>query len=370
MKINKILIVGAGPVGCTVAETLSTNKVNITIVDKRKHIAGNCYDYKNKQGILVHKYGPHYFRTDNKNIIKYLSNFTKWIKGDYFVKSYYKKELYDFPINLNTLEKFYKKKFSENSARIFLGKISKINKKQNNFEDYLKSKIGVELYDAFYKNYTKKQWGLDPRNLSTKLAKRVPLYFDRSRNYIKAKYKLMPKFGFTQMFKKMIEKKNINVKLGTLFTSDMLSHYDLVVYTGPVDFFFKYSLGKLKWRSLDFKFTTKKKSFLQESVQINYPNDFKFTRSVEYKHVTKQKSKFTTISREFPKSDGEPYYPINTKENSILYKKYLRKIKPLIKKNIFFCGRLAEYTYINTDEAINRGLRLAKKIQKIIYKNI
>ena len=367
MKIQNILIVGSGPVGCTVAETLSSLKnLRITIIDQRKHIGGNCYDFKNKYGILVHKYGPHYFRTNNKLIINYLSKFTKWIKGDYFVKSFYKKNLYDFPINLNTLEEFYNRKFTKNSAKKFLKKITKNNQIKNNFEDYLKSKIGVEMYEAFYKNYTKKQWGLDPKNLSVKLAKRVPIYFNRSRNYIKAKYKLMPKFGFTQMFKKMIYKKNITVKLGVTYNHEMLNNYDLVVYTGPVDAFFNYNLGRLKWRSLDFKFITKKKHFLQENVQINYPNNYKFTRSVEYKHVTKQNSKFTTISREFPKSSGDPYYPVNTKDNIVLYKKYLKRVKNLIKKNIFFCGRLAEYTYINTDEAINKGLMLAKKIKKII----
>jgi UDP-galactopyranose mutase len=338
---------------------------NIVVIDKRKHIAGNCYDYKNKYGVLVHKYGPHYFRTNNKNIINYLSKFTEWIPGNYFVKSLYKKELYDFPINLNTIEKFYKKKFTKNSAKFFLKNISKISlKKKNNFEDYLISVIGTDLYDAFYKNYSKKQWGINPRNLSVKIAKRVPVYFDRSRNYIKAKYKLMPKFGFTEMFKKMTNKRNIHIKLSTSFNHKMLKYYDLVVYTGPIDSFFNYNLGKLEWRSLDFKFITKKQSFLQDNVQINYPNDYKYTRSVEYKHVTNQKNKFTTISREFPKSKGEPYYPINTKENNNLYIKYLNKTKLL--KNIFFCGRLAEYTYINTDEAINKGLALSKKIQKII----
>ncbi len=210
---KKILIVGAGPVGCTVAEILSKKNFNIDIVDSRNHIAGNCYDFKNKHGVLVHKYGPHYFRTNNKQILNYLSKFTKWIPGKYIVNSYVDKKYYDFPINLNTINKFFKKKLSSASAKKFLKEISKKNDKKLNFETYLISKLGEKLYKKFYKNYTIKQWGIKPSLINESVAKRIPIKFDKNNEYIDAKYKFMPKAGFTKMFERMISHKNINIKL-------------------------------------------------------------------------------------------------------------------------------------------------------------
>ncbi len=362
--MKKVLIIGAGPVGCTIANKLSS-KYKIDIFDRRKHIAGNCYDYKDKYGVLVHKYGPHYFRTNSKQVIKYLSNFTEWIDGDYKVNSFVDGKLFQFPINLNTLEKFFNKKFTKNTARKFLEEIS-IKSNNNNFEDYLKSKLGKLIYEKFYKNYTAKQWNKNPKKLDASIAKRIPIRFNRDNKYIRAKYTVMPKKGFTYMFNKMIKKKNINLNLGKKYNSQFsnLKKYDIVIYTGPIDNFFNFKYGRLNWRSLRFKFNSYKKKFHQKVLQINYPNNYKFTRKVEYKHVTKQRTKFTTISSEYPKNQGQPYYPVNLKRDKSIYKKYKLEAKKLEKKNIFCCGRLAEYTYINTDEAVLRGLNLAKIILK------
>lgn len=227
--------------------------------------------------------------------------------------------------------------------------------------------MGQDLYEAFYKNYTIKQWNIDPRKLSVKVAKRIPIYFDKTRSYFKSKFMIMPKNGFTKMFYNMTNSQNIFIRLNTKYKQSMKKKFDIIIYTGPVDLFFNYKFGKLEWRSLDFKFITKKKTFLQDQVQVNYPNNYKYTRTVEYKHITKQKNKYTTISKEYPKSAGEPYYPVDTKRNNLTYKKYLNEIKKLEKRNIFFAGRLAEYTYINTDEAIYKGILLAKKIKNIYY---
>jgi UDP-galactopyranose mutase len=365
-KDKKILIVGAGPVGCVAAEILSNKGFNINITESRNHIAGNCYDFKNKYGVLVHKYGPHYFRTKSKTLLNYLSNFTKWIPGDYNVNSFVNKDFYEFPINLNTINKFFKKNFLEKDAKKFIESLSIKSYKKKNFENYLKSKIGIELYEKFYKNYSIKQWGIDPRHLSESVAKRVPIRYNNQTSYINAKYKFMPKDGFTKMFSNMLLNKRINIQLKSKYkySTDDHNYYDYILYTGPIDTFFNYKFGYLGWRSLQFKFETFKKNFKQHCLQINYPNDFKFTRTVEYKYVTKQKSKYTTISKEFPMSKGKPYYPRSTIEDKILLKKYIKERKKLENKGVYFAGRLADYKYINTDEAIEIGLKVAKKILK------
>tara|TARA_B100000989_G_scaffold113288_2_gene83217 strand:- start:1281 stop:2411 length:1131 start_codon:yes stop_codon:yes gene_type:complete len=366
-KKNKILVIGAGPVGCTIAEILSKKSFEVRLIDSRDHIAGNCYDFKNEFGILVHKYGPHYFRTNNKNIIKYLNKFTKWIPGNYVVNSYVDKQYYEFPINLNTINKFFKKNFNSKNAKKFLLKIA-VKSKKKNFETFLKSRIGSKMYEKFYKNYTTKQWGINPKLLSDTIAKRIPVRLNKNKDYISANYRLMPKHGFTKMFKNMITHRNIKIELKKKykFSDHDLKKYNFIVYTGPIDAFFNFKFGKLGWRSLKFNFETYKRKNYQHCVQVNYPNNFKFTRKVEYKYVTQQKSIYTTISKEYPRSSGEPYYPRSTKEDKKILSTYQRYIKEYEKKNLYFAGRLAQYIYINTDEAIEIGITTAKRILKKI----
>ena len=374
MKIKKIknkkpdlLIVGAGPVGCVLAERAAkVKKWSSLIVEKRNHIAGNCYDELNKKGLRIHKYGPHYMRFKKRRIFNYVGQFTKWIKGNYIVKSSVKGELYPIPINLNTLEKFFKKKFKDkDQAKKFIDTLKIKKKKINNSEDFILSKLGREIYENFYKNYTIKQWGIHPKRLNKSVVGRLPIRFNRDPYYVNQKLKVMPKNGYTQLFQNMIKDNRIEILLNTPYEKikkDITPNI-ATIYTGPPDVFFNFKYGKLDWRSLDFKFKTLKKNKIQECVQINFPNDHKFTRKVEIKHVTKQKSKFSTISYEFPKSKGDPYYPINNKKNVTLFKKYKRLIKKLEKKNIFFEGRLASYRYLNMDEVIEAALNLFKKLK-------
>lgn len=367
-KKNKhILIIGAGPVGCTISQVLSNKGFKIDLIDSRNHVAGNCYDFKNKFGVLVHKYGPHYFRTNNIKILKYLSKFTRWIPGKYIVNSYVDKQYYDFPINLNTINKFFKKNFSTNDAKKFIKKISKKTSKKVNFETYLISKLGLQLYKKFYKNYTIKQWGVKPSLINASVAKRIPIKFDTNQEYITEKYKFMPKAGFTKMFEKMLSNKNISIKLNKKykFSENDLKKYNYIVYTGPIDAFFNFNLGKLGWRSLKFNFTSYKKKYYQHCLQINYPNNYKFTRIVEYKYVTQQKLKYTTVSREYPKMTGDPYYPTSTEKDKKILKLYVKAKNKLEKRGIYFAGRLAGYKYINTDQAVEIGLFTAKKILSV-----
>ncbi len=360
--LKNILIVGCGPVGIAAANVLSNKNYKVKILDSRNHIGGNCYDFYNEKGILVHKYGPHYFRTNDEIVFQYLSQFTKWIHGNYQVKSIINNQKFDFPINLNTLEQFYNKPFNKITASKYFNSLPRI-KKQDNFESYLINKIGKDLYENFYKGYTLKQWNKKPHLLSAEIAKRIPIRFDRNKNYFDAKYMFMPKDGFTYMFRKMLDNKNIEVELSKFFNPKNcnINQFDKIIYTGPIDRYFNYIYGKLDWRSLLFKFKTYKENFKQTTVQYNYPNDYLFTRKVEYKHVTKQNSKFTTISEEYPKDKGEPYYPVYTSKNFELYNKY-KKLTKKISDKVYFVGRLAEYTYINTDQAILKGINIAEKI--------
>ena len=374
MKIKKIknknpdlLIVGAGPVGCVIAERAAKAKRwSSLIVEKRNHIAGNCYDEINTKGLRIHKYGPHYMRFKKRRIFKYVSKFTKWIKGDYIVKSYVNGQLYPIPINLNTLEKFFKKKFkNKNDAKKFINTLKIKKRKIKNSEDFILSKLGKEIYENFYKNYTIKQWGIHPRNLNKSVVGRLPIRFNRDPYYVNQKLKVMPKRGYTELFKNMTRDNKIEILLNTSYekVKEKINPKIATIYTGPPDVFFNFKYGKLDWRSLDFKFKTFKKNKVQECVQINFPNDHKFTRRVEIKHVTKQKSNFSTISYEFPKSKGDPYYPINNKKNVNLFKKYKKLIKKLEKKDIFFEGRLASYRYLNMDEVIEAALNLFNKLK-------
>ena len=367
LKRPDLLIVGAGPVGCVIAER-AANLKNWTslIIDKRNHIAGNCYDKLNSKGVLVHLYGPHYMRFKKKKIFNYVSKFTKWIKGDYKVKSFVDGKLYPIPINLTTLEKFFGKKFkSKKEILKFINKKRIKIKEIKNSEDFILSRLGKEIYEKFYKNYTIKQWGIHPKNLDKSIVGRLPIRFDRNPYYVNQKIRVMPKNGYTKLFENMINHIKISTLLNTDYNKIKKKIFPKIatIYTGPPDIFFNFKYGKLDWRSLDFKFKTLRKKKIQSCVQINYPNKYKYTRKVEIKHVTKQKSNFSTLCLEFPKSKGDPYYPINNYKNKKIFSKYQKLIKSYEKKNVFFEGRLAQYKYLNMDEVIERALNLFNRLK-------
>ena len=371
---SDVIIIGGGPVGCVLAERItSVLKLDCTIIEKRNHIAGNCYDELNSKGLLYHKYGPHYLRFKNKKTMNYLSKFTEWIPGEYIVKSSVDKKLYPFPINLDTLEMFFNCKFkSKKDVLKFLKKKQIKIKKPKNFEEFVISRLGKDIYEKFYKNYTLKQWNIHPKKLAKEIAGRLPIRFNRNPYYVREKLRFMPKKGFTYMFNKMIKSKKIKVKLNTDFFRfrKKIKFNHFMIYTGEPDRYFNFKYGKLDWRSLIFKFQNFKRKNIQSCVQYNFPNDHKYTRTVEIKHVTKQRSNYTVISKEYPTNKGDPYYPISNQKNIKLFKKYENLIIKEMKKNIYFEGRLAKYKYFNTDEVIESALDLFNKLKKKYKRNL
>lgn len=367
MQAFDLIICGAGPVGCTVANRAAhLLGWKVLIIDKRKHLAGNCFDEEQK-GVLVHRYGPHYFRTNSEALVNFLSLYTEWIPGNYIVKSFVRGELFPFPINLLTLGQFFNRSFTPEEAKLFLSEIAEDISDPQNSEEIVLSKVGRELYEAFFRGYTVKQWGKEPKELLASVCGRIPLRLNTDCRYVDHKYQITPKDGFTNLFRNMIAHPNISVQLGDDYQEvrKYITPRRATLYTGPVDEYFQHRLGKLPWRSLHFDFVEYKEKLRQPCVQINYPNDFDYTRTVEIKHVTQQQTENTVISYEYPRAEGDPFYPIPSPESQRLFQSYKELAeKEESERSVYFAGRLAQYCYINTDEAIEIGLRTFGKIKK------
>lgn len=363
-----VIIAGAGPVGCLMAERFATDlNWKVLLLDKRNHVAGNCFDTYHESGLMIHRYGPHYFRSNNKALIEYLTQFTEWIPGNYIVKSSTNGELYPFPINLLTLGQFFKiaDLDAETAQNLLEEKRAKIDQPANS-EEFVLSRVGKEMYEAFYLGYTLKQWSIHPRDLAPSVCGRIPVRLNKDERYVDHEYQLTPAKGFTAMFQKMVDHPNIDLQLETNY--DEVKHKikatKATIYTGPIDEYFDCQLGKLPWRSLEFNFVEKDLEFEQPCVQINYPNEHDYTRTVEIKHVTGQVHPKTVISYEYPKAEGDPYYPIPMEKNQQLYLQYKKLAEQeTADHNVFFCGRLAEYKYYNTDEVLELALRTFEKIK-------
>tara|TARA_Y100000310_G_scaffold316318_1_gene367875 strand:- start:10752 stop:11855 length:1104 start_codon:yes stop_codon:yes gene_type:complete len=355
------LIVGAGFTGSVLAERLNSIGKKVLLVDKRNHIGGNCYDYFDKYGVLTHKYGPHYFRTKFQKVWDYLSQFTEWIPYEARIKSSINNELYPIPINRNTLNLFFNINLeTEEQVREFLDSKKENIQNPKNAEEQVLANAGREIYNAFFKNYTIKQWQTDPKNLDASITSRISIRTNDDDRLFDYNLQAMPKEGYFKIFKNML--KNIKILLNTDFKNiKNFVEYDKLIFTGPIDSFFDYKFGKLPYRSLKFIRENYNKEFFQPTAQINYPNEFEYTRIVEIKHATKQKCFNTTIVKEFPSQQGDPFYPILNNKNQELYLKYKQEADKL--DNIYFIGRLAQYKYLDMDQVINGALELFEKIK-------
>ena len=356
------LIVGAGFAGSVLAERLATqlNK-KVLIIDKRDHIGGNAYDHYNNDGILIHKYGPHIFHTNSKEVFEYLGQFTEWRPYEHKVLGSVDGQLVPIPINLNTINKLYGLNLSSDEVEAFFASKAEKVAGVKTSEDVVVSKVGRELYEKFFRGYTRKMWDLDPSQLDASVTARVPTRTNRDDRYFTDTYQAMPLHGYTQMFQKMLSHPNIKVMLNTDYKEiiDMIPYHTLV-FTGPVDEYFDYCYGKLPYRSLEFRFETIDAEVFQPTGTVNYPNEQLYTRITDFKYLTGQKHSKTAIVYEFPKAEGDPYYPVPRPENAEIYKKY--QLLAASMTNTYFVGRLATYKYYNMDQVVAQALTTFKKI--------
>lgn len=356
------LVVGAGFAGSVIAERLAVmaNK-KVLVIDKRNHIGGNAYDYYNNDGILIHKYGPHIFHTNSKEVFTYLSQFTEWRPYEHKVLASVDGQLVPMPINLNTINKMYNLNLSSHELDKFFEERAEKKTGVKTSEDVVVNKVGRELYEKFFRGYTRKMWDLDPSELDASVTARVPTRTNCDDRYFTDTYQAMPLHGYTAMFTKMLNHPNIKVMLNTDYKEiEAAIPFKNIIYTGPVDEYFNYCYGKLPYRSLDFKFETMDKETFQATGTINYPNEQMYTRITEFKYLTGQKHHKTSVVYEFPKATGDPYYPIPRPENAEIYKKYQKLAEA--QSNTYFVGRLASYKYYNMDQVVASSLALYKKM--------
>ncbi|HEX6224280.1 MAG TPA: UDP-galactopyranose mutase [Chryseolinea sp.] len=356
------MIVGAGFAGSVLAERLASvaNK-KVLLVEQRDHIGGNAYDYYNHHGILVHKYGPHIFHTNCRKVFDYLSNFTSWRPYEHRVLASVDGQLVPLPINLTTINTLYGLNLScEELETFYNAKAQKVDFVRTS-EDVVISKVGKELYEKFFKGYTRKQWDLDPSELDASVIARVPTRTNKDDRYFTDMYQAMPLHGYTAMFRNMLAHPNIKILLNTDY-KEIVDHipYQRMIYTGPIDSYFNYCYGKLPYRSIEFKFDTIEKEVFQATGTINFPNEHPYTRITEFKYLTGQIHHNTSVVYEYPKADGDPYYPIPRPENKILYKRYQSLADSM--SNTFFTGRLATYKYYNMDQVVAQSLALFEKL--------
>ncbi|MBF8249855.1 MAG: glf [Candidatus Levybacteria bacterium] len=360
---HDIVVIGSGISGATIAERYARvlNK-KVLVIEKRDHVGGNCYDFYDDAGILVSKYGAHLFHTNDKNVWKYLQMFSAWKPYAHTVLSSVDGILVPVPVNITTVNLLFNLHVqTEEEMRQWLKtQIVKIDHPANS-EELALSRVGKTLYEKLFKNYTIKQWNTNPKNLDESVIGRIPVRTNFDTRYFSDKYQAMPKLGYTELFKKMLSHPNITIQLNTDYfkIKDSLKGFEKLFFTGPIDLYFqKKSTKKLGYRSLRFEFETFDFPYYQTNSVINYPNDREYTRILEFKHMYQQKHPKTTIAKEYPTWDGEPYYPVLSKENLALYEFYKRQADLETKKGVYFVGRLANYKYFNMDRAFSNALNL------------
>jgi UDP-galactopyranose mutase len=334
----------------------------VMIVDRRPHIAGNAYDHYDAAGVLVHKYGPHIFHTNSKEVFDYLSIFTAWRSYEHRVLAEVNGKLVPVPVNLDTLNLIYGLSLEAHEMDGYLASVAEKREEIRSSEDVVVSRVGRDLYEKIFRGYTRKQWGLDPSELDASVIARIPVRTSHDDRYFADTYQAMPLNGYTRMFENMLDHENITIALSSDFRDVVKSvpHRELV-YTGPIDEFFDYRFGKLPYRSLDFQHKTLNKPMHQPVAVVNYPNEHAYTRVTEFKYLTGQAHSRTSVVYEYPKAEGDPYYPIPRAQNAALYARYqaLGNAMP----RVHFTGRLATYKYYNMDQVVAQSLTLCAKLE-------
>jgi UDP-galactopyranose mutase len=358
------LVVGAGFAGSVLAERLArVLGQRVLVVEKRPHIGGNAYDRFNDDGILIHPYGPHIFHTNSADIFEYLTQFTAWRPYQHRVRASVDGQLVPMPINLDTINQLYGLNLTSFEVEKFFESVAEKKDSVKTSEDVVVSKVGRELYNKFFRGYTRKQWGLDPSELDASVTARVPTRTNRDDRYFTDTFQAMPLHGYTRMFEKMLDHPNIKVMLNTDYREiAQLVPWKHMIYTGPVDAFFNFKYGKLPYRSLEFQHVTVAREQFQPVGTVNYPNDYGYTRISEFKHITGQSHAKTAVVYEYPRAEGDPYYPVPRAENAELYRKYEADADAV--DNVTFVGRLATYKYYNMDQVVGQALAAFKRLQQ------
>ena len=358
------LVVGAGFAGSVLAERLASQlDLRVLVVDKRPHIGGNAYDRYDDAGLLVHPYGPHIFHTNSAEIFDYLSQFTAWRPYQHRVLASVDGQLVPLPINLDTVNRLYGLALTSFEMEEWLASVAEKVDRVATSEDVVVSKVGRDLYNKFFRGYTRKQWGLDPSELDASVTARVPTRTNRDDRYFADTYQAMPLHGYTRMFERMLAHPNIKVLLNTDYREvvDLLP-WTHMVYSGPIDAFFNFKYGRLPYRSLRFEHRTLVQDRFQPVGTVNYPNDYAYTRITEFKHLTGQQHPGTSVVYEYPCAEGDPYYPVPRPENSALYRRYEADAEALV--DVTFVGRLATYKYYNMDQVVGQALATFKRLRK------
>jgi UDP-galactopyranose mutase len=357
------LVAGAGFAGAVVAERMARqfNK-KVLIVDRRDHIAGNAYDCLDESGVLIHRYGPHIFHTNSAEVFDYLSQFTQWRPYEHRVLASVDNKLVPIPINLDTVNRLYGLELSSDGLEKYFASVAEPRQEIRTSEDVVLNRVGRDLYEKLFRGYTRKQWGLDPSELDSSVISRIPVRTNRDDRYFTDTYQAMPLRGYTRMFENMLDHPNITILTGVDYREvARTARFGELVYTGPVDEFFDFRFGKLPYRSLRFRHEhLNNVEKFQPAAVINYPNQHDYTRVTEFRYLTGQTHKSTSIVYEYPQAEGDPYYPVPRKENQELYSKYqaLAEASP----RTWFVGRLATYKYYNMDQVVGQALTLCARI--------
>jgi UDP-galactopyranose mutase len=360
------MIVGAGFAGSVLAERLASQRgESVLLIDRRPHVGGNAYDCQNEAGLLIHQYGPHIFHTNAKSVFDYLSQFTGWRPYEHKVLAKVDGKLLPIPINLDTINQLCGLNLTSEDLERWLAERAEPVDEIRTSEDVVVAKVGRELYEKFFRGYTRKQWGVDPSELDKSVTARVPTRTNRDDRYFTDEFQFMPAAGYTRMFERMLSNPKIKIMLQTDYREirDEV-RYSRLIFTGPIDEFFEYRFGKLPYRSLSFEHVTVDKGWHQPVAVVNYPQSEPYTRVTEYKHLTGQEHPKTSLTYEYPCDHGDPYYPVPRPENQKLYKRYERLA--LAQPNVWFVGRLGTYRYYNMDQVVGQALATFRRINQSV----
>jgi UDP-galactopyranose mutase len=353
--------VGAGYAGAVSAERLAAAGFSVIVIDRREHIGGNAYDVVDASGVLIHPYGPHIFHTNSQKIVDYLSRFTAWRPYEHRVLAEVDGELLPIPINRTTINRLYGLNLDEAGVEEYLANVREVREPLRTSEDVVIARVGRDLCDKFFRGYTRKQWNRDLSELDASVAARIPVRSNDDDRYFTDSFQKMPLDGYTAMFRNMLDHPNIRVELRVDFEEARSRvQWDRLVYTGPIDTYFREAYGKLPYRSLRFEHEhLSSVPQMQPVGTVNYPNRFEYTRITEFKHLTGQTHVGTSFVREYPCEDGDPYYPVPNAQNTELYRRYAELAKG--ERNTIFVGRLAQYRYLNMDQVVGVALQAVER---------